>query len=190
MTKTKGEITKERIIKKSAMLFLEHGYTNTGISSILEASKIPKGAFYFHFKSKNELGAAVAADFSNELSTWFDHVLEITTDWSSFVKQLTADIHQKIETSSYLGCPFSCFGTETAVIDQTISEICTSAINQLGQIFAEAMFRHENLTEKEMKNGFVALSMYEGYLVYFRISHNEKVIDTMKDALIELVVKE
>lgn len=186
MEKTKGEITKERIIKKSAILFLEHGYSNTGIAAILEAAEIPKGAFYFHFKSKNELGAAVAEYFSQELSTWFNDILKTTIDWSSFVEQLATDIHKKIEAAEYFGCPFSCFGTETAVIDKNISDICTKAIQRLGQMFAMAMFRHENLTPAEITEGFSALSMYEGYLVYFRISGEKKTIDTMKDALIRM----
>lgn len=189
MTKTKGEITKERIIQNSALLFLKHGYSNTGIAAILEASQIPKGAFYFHFKSKNELGVAVGEYFSRELETWFGSVLEKTSDWTSFVEQLTSDIHNKIDASEYFGCPFSCFGTETAVIDPDISDVCTEGIKRIGQIFAMAMFRHENLTSEEIRTGFEALSMYEGYLVYYRISHEDKTIDMMKDSLIRMVVE-
>lgn len=186
MEKSKGEITRERIIEKSATLFLKQGYSNTGITAILEASGIPKGSFYFHFKSKNELGVAVAEYFYHELSTWFITIFETTSDWNTFVEKLALDIHKKIDAGEYFGCPFSCFGTETAVIDRNISEICTKAIGSLGQIFAKAMFRHENLSPEEMNAGFAALSMYEGYLVYFRISREPKTIDTMKDALLRM----
>ena len=189
MPKTKGEITKERIIAKSAKLFLEHGYSNTGLSEILKAAEIPKGAFYFHFKSKNELGVAVGEYFSDELSTWFARVLDETSDWRSFVEQLAAEIHKKIEDGVYFGCPFSCFGTETAVIDPAISEVCTRGINRIGEIFTMALFRHKRLTKEEIRKGFTALSVYEGFLVYFRISHEEITIDRMKDALLGMEEK-
>lgn len=46
---------KEIIIQKSADLFHEFGYTNTGINTILKVLEIPKGSFYNFFESKEDL---------------------------------------------------------------------------------------------------------------------------------------
>jgi len=55
----KTATTKERIIKNGAALIHSQGYHHTGISEILAAAGVPKGSFYFYFKSKDEFGLAV-----------------------------------------------------------------------------------------------------------------------------------
>jgi TetR/AcrR family transcriptional regulator, transcriptional repressor for nem operon len=49
------EVTKERILKKSGILFNTKGYKATSISDITEATGYTKGAIYRHFTSKEEL---------------------------------------------------------------------------------------------------------------------------------------
>jgi TetR/AcrR family transcriptional regulator, transcriptional repressor for nem operon len=49
------EATKERILKKSGVLFNTKGYKATSISEITDATGFTKGAIYRHFDSKEEL---------------------------------------------------------------------------------------------------------------------------------------
>ncbi|MGV6860617.1 MAG: TetR/AcrR family transcriptional regulator [Putridiphycobacter sp.] len=46
---------KEQILTTSFKLFVNHGYHNTSIQQLIEASEMSKGAFYHYFKSKNDL---------------------------------------------------------------------------------------------------------------------------------------
>ncbi|SFA81740.1 TetR/AcrR family transcriptional regulator [Algoriphagus aquimarinus] len=55
----KSELTKEIILNKSFKLFYENGFKTTSVDKIMEATKLTKGAFYYHYKSKKELGLAV-----------------------------------------------------------------------------------------------------------------------------------
>jgi len=55
----KSELTKETILNKSFELFYENGFKTTSVDRIMEAAKLTKGAFYYHYKSKGELGLAV-----------------------------------------------------------------------------------------------------------------------------------
>lgn len=57
--KYKGEKTRQLIIDKATILFTKMGYNHTSLSQILKATGLAKGGFYFHFKSKEELGMAV-----------------------------------------------------------------------------------------------------------------------------------
>lgn len=57
--KNKGKQTREAILKLASQLFTLHGYHHTSLSDILGAVTISKGAFYHHFKSKEELALAV-----------------------------------------------------------------------------------------------------------------------------------
>ena len=58
--------TKTRILKAGARIVHTKGYLGTGIQEIAEAAKIPKGSFYFYFKSKEEFGLALI-DYYREL---------------------------------------------------------------------------------------------------------------------------
>lgn len=48
--------TELQIIETGAELVRANGFNNTGLSSILEASGVPKGSFYYYFSSKHEFG--------------------------------------------------------------------------------------------------------------------------------------
>ena len=63
---TKGEESRQRLIKCAAELFWKNGYSATGISQILQQTGLPKGSFYFYFKSKDELAIAVAAYYQGQ----------------------------------------------------------------------------------------------------------------------------
>lgn len=49
------EITRETILKESAILFNTQGYKATSISNITDATGLTKGAIYRHFESKDVL---------------------------------------------------------------------------------------------------------------------------------------
>lgn len=56
--KNRGEETRKQIVEKATVLFTRNGYRSTSLSDILEATGLAKGGFYFHFKSKEDLGLA------------------------------------------------------------------------------------------------------------------------------------
>ena len=55
----KSELTKKVIIDEAFKLFYENGFKSTSIDKIMKASTFTKGAFYYHYKSKKELGLEV-----------------------------------------------------------------------------------------------------------------------------------
>jgi len=48
--------TKNRILQVGAEIIHRRGFNNTGIQEILRAADVPKGSFYFYFRSKNDFG--------------------------------------------------------------------------------------------------------------------------------------
>lgn len=53
------ENTKEKILAHAAQIMRRKGFNNTGIQEILQSAGVPKGSFYFYFKSKDDLGLAL-----------------------------------------------------------------------------------------------------------------------------------
>ena len=54
-----GKVTKDKILDASQQLLLEHGYGGMSIDQVIAAAGITKGAFFYHFKSKNALAQAL-----------------------------------------------------------------------------------------------------------------------------------
>lgn len=55
----KSEITRQAIINKAFTLFYENGFKTTSIKTIMQATQLSKGAFYHHYKNKQEIGLEV-----------------------------------------------------------------------------------------------------------------------------------
>ncbi len=55
----KGERTRDDLLQTATRLFALNGYHNTSTQDILDAVSVSKGAFYYHFKSKEDLALAI-----------------------------------------------------------------------------------------------------------------------------------
>ena len=78
----KTYLKKNNVIHQSAKLFYYKGYKNTSVSDILNECKIPKGSFYYYFKSKNDLLMTVIDHHTDNLIRFFN----ITVDDLSILK--------------------------------------------------------------------------------------------------------
>lgn len=61
-----GKKTRKKILDEATMLVLENGFVGTSIDLILEKTRITKGAFFYHFKSKNDLARALIEEFGRQ----------------------------------------------------------------------------------------------------------------------------
>lgn len=63
MAQVRAEATRQRLIDAAVGLFAERGYGETGLADILQRAGVTKGAFYYHFDSKDALAVAVIDHF-------------------------------------------------------------------------------------------------------------------------------
>ena len=64
--KSQGDKTRRDIVEAGARQFSLHGFFATGLQDILEDASVSKGAFYHHFKSKEDLALAVFAKLQTD----------------------------------------------------------------------------------------------------------------------------
>lgn len=64
----RAEATRRRILDAAITLFGERGYGETGLVDIVEAADLSKGAFYYHFTSKEDVAAAIIDDYDRRLA--------------------------------------------------------------------------------------------------------------------------
>jgi len=73
-TKTReGRSTREAILEAASRLIHVHGYNHTSLDDVLRESGVGKGNFYYHFKSKEELGYAI---LDHVIASFLERTLE------------------------------------------------------------------------------------------------------------------
>lgn len=59
---SKAETTRSYIIQKSFDLIYQKGYQATSIDDIIATTQVTKGAFFYHFKNKEQMGLGIISD--------------------------------------------------------------------------------------------------------------------------------
>jgi AcrR family transcriptional regulator len=72
-------VRREELIDCAQRLFLAQGYEKTTINEVIAATGLSKGAFYHHFRSKEDLLAAITERFARESLAF---VTALRADWS------------------------------------------------------------------------------------------------------------
>lgn len=67
----RAEATRRRIIESSVELFAELGYGETGLADVLQHAGVSKGAFYYHFDSKEAVATAIIEEFDAKIGAAF-----------------------------------------------------------------------------------------------------------------------
>jgi AcrR family transcriptional regulator len=102
----RGETTRRQILDVAASAFADHGYRGISLNDIVRESGLTKGAFYFHFPSKEALALAV---FRDKQERWVGEVMAAIANRSRAVEQLEAmfdvgcEIYEKDSSARVVG---------------------------------------------------------------------------------------
>jgi TetR/AcrR family transcriptional repressor of nem operon len=104
--KTKGEITRERILDAARELFNAKGFSATTINDLVEYTGAKKGCLYFHFSGKDEIAQAVFQDASAQFMGFLDKVLEGENAGAALDNFLNLALERHISAGFVGGCIF------------------------------------------------------------------------------------
>ncbi|MFT8313635.1 MAG: TetR/AcrR family transcriptional regulator [Clostridium sp.] len=181
----KGENSKKHLIEIAAKLFLQKGYSNTGINDILTEAGVSKGSFYFHFSSKKDLAVEVSKYYYKIIvQNWLKPLSNNT--WDVFINKLVLDIRNSTSLGKFFGCPIAILGLEIAFIEEDLSDMYAYSIKELIEVFKNSL-KVSGVSEDKLDSiARKAFSIYEGYTVYYRITKDKNVIDFMLKDLLEI----
>jgi AcrR family transcriptional regulator len=130
---------RERLLEAAMTLFHEHGIAPTTIATIAETANVPLGNVYYHFRSKDELIAAVVKARREEIQA----ELALASCEADPLERLRSLIHDSVQNRELLtshGCPY-------ASLAQGLREIQNQQADDAGGLlrlyleFAEAQFK-------------------------------------------------
>lgn len=176
----KGESNRQRIISAADELFYRRGYNQTSFQDISDATGIPRGNFYYYFKTKDEILNAVVDARIAELSVMLKQC-EVDTDDARKRLLMFSDMleYNRVDVIES-GCPIGSLNSELAKGDPALHEKSRQVFVLLrGWIKRQfAQLGHENADELAMD----LLAKLQGATVmgcafkdddFIRRSHNE-----------------
>ncbi|MCV2885975.1 TetR/AcrR family transcriptional regulator [Aestuariibacter sp. AA17] len=172
---TKGQQTRDHIIKVAAELFHKQGYHNTGLQQILQSAGVTKGAFYFHFKDKKSLGINVSERYIHAFKVYFGDVFNSRNKSAAErIYQFHLSARAMFEKEyGLIGCPMGNLSLELATEDKEIQMALTRGF----ELFTRAF---ESLLEDGEKDGSITLTQPKTAFASFMVNSWEGAVLRMK----------
>jgi len=161
----KAEATRLMILQKAFELIYVKGYQTTSIDDIIATTKVTKGAFYYHFKTKDEMGVAIINEILKPtLANSFIEPLQIEENPLQAIYYLMDNLLMENEFLKVeYGCPASNFTQEMSPWNSEFNK----ALNELTQEWTKAITA---TIERGKKNGAIRKDVNAKQVTIFVLS--------------------
>lgn len=180
-----AEATRSRLLQAGFLEIYKHGYQAASIDRILEHTAVTKGAFFYHFPTKKDLGYAVVDEVIARMiaEQWevplrsSDHPLQTILD------SFEAGIRVLEAARPNLGCPLNNLAQEMSPIDRGFQRRTERVFKMWIDTFAAALRRAIKLGQvrKSVEARSTALylvAQIEGLLSLSKNSQDPRVLRT------------
>jgi AcrR family transcriptional regulator len=106
--------TRSRIVAAADRLFYEQGFAHTSFTAIADAVRISRGNFYYHFKTKDEILAAVITARVEATRALLDRWAAETSDPAEGIRQFIRIVLTNDHDIRNYGCPVGTLTAEMA----------------------------------------------------------------------------
>ncbi|HHJ35769.1 MAG TPA: TetR/AcrR family transcriptional regulator [Gammaproteobacteria bacterium] len=117
---TKGDGNRQRIVEAADGLFYRHGYNQTSFQDISDATGIPRGNFYYYFKTKDEILEAVVNSRVEGLSEMLSRCEAEANDGRERLLLFSNMLEYNRDNVIESGCPIGTLCSELAKDDAAL----------------------------------------------------------------------
>ncbi|MBT7356408.1 MAG: TetR/AcrR family transcriptional regulator [Rhodospirillaceae bacterium] len=182
-----GTQTREKILDTAQALIYQRGFTATTLDRVLDGAGLTKGAFFHHFKNKDDLALAL-------VERYLEGEVAMLEDLISRAEQLCRDPLQQIFIINGLmieaidggepmqdGCLFASYALELAEFDDKTRAVACKGFETwreiIGAKMAEAIQKHPPRIPTEPKDlADTMLAMFEGGMVISKLDNDVNAI--------------
>lgn len=129
MVTTKGAQTRARLVESMLELIQTRGYRGTGLTTVAQHSRAPKGSLYFHFpEGKEELGEQAVELAAERFRALLAETAPAAESPGAVLRQVVDVVAGILTDSDYrLGCPVSVVTLETGAESERLRTACAAA---------------------------------------------------------------
>lgn len=161
---TKGSANRVRIIQAADRLFYSRGYNQTSFSDISDETGIPRGNFYYYFKTKDDILDAVVGSRVEFYRDMLNKCNQYSSDAKARLKRfIEAPLSQEDQVIHY-GCPIGSLGSELVKDqDHDISKEKLTIVFNVIKDWAIEQFNNMGLAEKAHEHAMDLLAKMQGF---------------------------
>ena len=193
----KGNETRSALIRSGVELMTTYGYISSNIENILKQVGVPKGSFYYYFKSKEDFGKAIIASYDS----FFAHKLDKHLNDSSIkspiarIKAFYEDAKQGMAKYDYnRGCLIGELIQEESLLPQGYAQL-------LEQVLQSWQVKIEKCLELAKKSGEINAKIdckllseffwlgWEGAVTRSKLLKKSEPLDTFITVFINMTIK-
>jgi AcrR family transcriptional regulator len=184
--------TRERIIQASSALFMERGYSASGLKQISQASAAPIGSLYHFFPGgKEELAAETLRTSGAAYQALVEAVFDGAPDIVSGVRDCFAGAAAVLRETDYAdACPIATVALEVASSDEPLRRV-TADIFDSWLDSAAKRFRRAGISARRSRElATVVVAALEGGFLLSRAAKSTAAMDAIGHAMVRLVEAE
>lgn len=189
--------TKQKIIEVGAEIIQRKGFNHTGIQEILTAAGVPKGSFYFYFKSKEDFGLQVIDYFKEN---YLSIAEEILNDKSRAPLERFQHFFNwfidcfKPPKCCTCGCPIGNLSQEMSDLNPQFREKLNSTIDEMINCYVAVLKEAQETgaisqTLDTRETASFMVSSLQGALMHMKVTKNLEPLENWYKFIIERVLK-
>jgi TetR/AcrR family transcriptional repressor of nem operon len=186
--------TRQIIIQNGAKIIHSKGFVNTGIKDILDASGVPKGSFYFYFKSKEDFGQALVDYYAETMTGMITGYLTDAgrTPMERLDRFFTESARFYEHNRFAGGCPIGNMSQEMSNISEPIRLKLQAAFSRIRSAMKQCIIEAQELGQVDEKLdpevlAVFTLNGFEGALIDMKVSKSTRPLDIFKNMLLEFI---
>lgn len=174
------------ILEVGTELVFKNGYNSIGLNKILSAAGIPKGSFYYYFKSKEDFGLKVIDFYANQTTDFIRSFLENQElDPKKRIFDLFHTVKAIYQEQDYLqGCLLGNSSLELAAQKDSFAQKIATKFDRWTSLFSKAI--EEGQEKGSIKMEFTPdeyanflINSWEGALVRMKSSKSNGPMDLL-----------
>lgn len=143
----RGSTNRDKIVQAADQLFYVNGYNQTSFSDIAEETGIPRGNFYYYFKTKDDILTAVLDYRAHLIEEMLVACEQHSTDAREQLLYLVEVLIREEDNIIHYGCPIGTMSTELSKSSLTLQQQVAALFETLRvwieQKLSEIGFSHQ-----------------------------------------------
>ncbi|QHS54407.1 TetR/AcrR family transcriptional regulator [Mucilaginibacter sp. 14171R-50] len=164
---SKAATTRTMILTKSFELIYKQGYQATSIDNILATTKVTKGAFFYHFKNKDEMGLAMINEiiFPGMYASLVKPLLEAKSPVTDIYEMMRNVLLKVPFLRAKYGCPVVNLIEEMAPLNEDFKQALLKLTDQWQDAIKESIDQGKASKQirEDVNAGHVACFVVAGY---------------------------
>ena len=172
--------TRERLLQAGYREVYRTGFQSASVDTILAATNVTKGALYYHFESKEDLGHAIIEEIVAKMTQvkWLGPLERAENPIDTMIEIVQATSVRPADVNG--GCPLVNLAQEMSALDEQFRKRLERIFNEWQEGIAIALRRGQSQETvrrdlvPEETAGFL-IAMYEGYVVLAKNAQDPEV---------------